>query len=112
MQKEDYPSALAYYQKGLDVGKAANEQLLRRGEIAALEYMLQFDAAREKMAQYVLDYPDDEQAARENLFLKTRNAVALQLEKEAKEAQKAAAAEAVSEAAIDAQESQEGQSAQ
>lgn len=112
MQKEDYPSALAYYQKGLDVGKAANEQLLRRGEIAALEYMLQFDAAREKMAQYVLDYPDDEQAARENLFLKTRNAVALQLEKEAKEAQKATAAEAVSEAAIDAQESQEGQSAQ
>jgi hypothetical protein len=31
------------------------------------------------MAEYVLDYPQDEEAARENLFLKTRTAVADQI---------------------------------
>ncbi len=34
------------------------------------------------MAQYVLDYPDDEEAAREYLFLKTRTAVADQIKVE------------------------------
>ena len=82
MEKEDYADACAYYQKGLQTSNPSNEQLLRRGEIAALEQLYEFEQAKEKMAQYVLDYPEDEQAAREYLFLKTRTAVADQIEEE------------------------------
>jgi hypothetical protein len=60
--------------------------MLRRGEIAALEQQYEFEQAAELMAQYVLDYPNDDEAARENLFLKTRTAVADQLEQEQAEA--------------------------
>ena len=57
------------------------------------------------MAQYVLDYPEDEQAAREYLFLKTRTSVAEQIEEEKKAAEQAAAEEA----AQNADESQEAE---
>lgn len=93
MEKGDYATAYEYYKKGLQTKNPVNEQLLRRGEIAALEQMYQFEQAKEKMSQYVLDYPEDEQAAREYLFLKTRTAVAEQLEEEKKEAEAAAQAE-------------------
>lgn len=82
MGKKDYADAYDYYQKGLNAGNPANEQSLRKGQIAALEQQYEFERAKELMAQYVLDYPDDEQAAREYLFLKTRTAVAEQLQKE------------------------------
>lgn len=72
MEKEAYAQALTYYQKGLATDAPVNEQNLRRGEIAALEQLLEFEQAKEKMAQYVSDYPNDEEAAREYLFLKTR----------------------------------------
>ena len=85
MEKADYADACAYYQKGLQTMNPVNEQLLRRGEIAALEQMYEFEQAKEKMAQYVLDYPEDEQAAREYLFLKTRTAVADQIAEEKQE---------------------------
>ena len=94
MEKKDYLSACAYYQKGLKTTNPINEQLLRRGEIAALEQLYEFEQAKEKMAQYVLDYPEDEQAAREYLFLKTRTAVADQIAEEKRAAEEAAAAEA------------------
>ena len=42
--------------------------------------------SQEKMAQYVLDYPDDAQAMREYEFLKTRTAAAEQTEGEQQEA--------------------------
>lgn len=99
MEKGEYTEACAYYQKGLKTTNPSNEQLLRRGEIAALEQMYQFEQAKEKMAQYVLDYPEDEQAAREYLFLKTRTAVADQIAEEKKAAEEAAKAEAAEEAA-------------
>ena len=104
MEKQDYLEANAYYQKGLQTPNPVNEQLLRRGEIAALEQLYQFELAKEKMAQYVLDYPEDEQAAREYLFLKTRTAVSDQIAEEQK-AQEAAAQEA---AAQEEQASEEG----
>ena len=104
MEKKDYLSACAYYQKGLKTTNPINEQLLRRGEIAALEQLYEFEQAKEKMAQYVLDYPEDEQAAREYLFLKTRTAVADQIAEEEKAAQEAekAAAEAAAKAEAEA----------
>ncbi|MBO5154445.1 MAG: tetratricopeptide repeat protein [Eubacterium sp.] len=92
MEKGDYADACAYYQKGLQTTNPSNEQLLRRGEIAALEQMYEFEQAKDKMAQYVLDYPEDEQAAREYLFLKTRTAVADQIEEEKQAAEEAAQA--------------------
>ena len=91
MEKGDYADACDYYRKGLQTTKPSNERLLRRGEIAALEQMYEFEQAKDKMAQYVLDYPEDEQAAREYLFLKTRTAVADQIEEEKQAAEEAAA---------------------
>ena len=93
MGKENYAEACAYYQKGLATANPVNEQLLRRGEIAALEQMYEFEQAKDKMAQYVLDYPEDEQAAREYLFLKTRTSVADQIAEEKKAAEGAEAAD-------------------
>lgn len=107
MERQDYVNALAYYQKGLALKRPVNEQLLRRGEIAALEYMYDFTTAKEKMAQYVLDYPEDEQAARENLFLKTRTAVAEQIAEEMK--QEAAKVQAEAEAEQEAGASPEAE---
>lgn len=72
MKKGEYTQALEYYQKGLEVDNPVNLQELMRGEIAALEYTGDFAEAKRAIAQYVLDYPDDEQAQRESLFLKTR----------------------------------------
>ena len=93
MEKEDYADACAYYQKGLQTSNPSNEQLLSRGEIAALEQLYEFEQAKEKLAQYVLDYPEDEQAAREYLFLKTRTAVADQIEEEKQTAEAAQASD-------------------
>ena len=86
MEKKDYAGAYDYYQKGLAVDNPVNEQALLRGMIAALEYQYEFEQAKEKMAQYVLDYPDDAQAMREYEFLKTRTAAAEQTEGEQQEA--------------------------
>ena len=85
MEQGSYSQALTYYQNGLATKSPVNEQKLRRGEIAAMEQMYDFEQAKEKMSQYVSDYPDDEEAAREYLFLKTRTAVADQLEEEKQE---------------------------
>ena len=49
-----------------------DEQNLRRNEILAYEYKGDFASAKEKMASYVEDYPEDETAAREYQFLQTR----------------------------------------
>ena len=113
MEKKDYVEACAYYQKGLQTTNPVNEQLLRRGEIAALEQLYNFEEAKTKMAQYVLDYPEDEEAAREYLFLKTRTAVADQIAEEEKAAEEAAQAQAAEEATqSEGEAAQEEESAQ
>ena len=102
MEKGDHAKALTYYQKGLATANPVNEQLLRRGEIAALEQLYEFEQAKDQMAQYVLDYPEDEQAAREYLFLKTRTSVADQIAAEQKAAEQKAAEEAAAAEAAEA----------
>ena len=47
-------------------------QALRLNEITAYEYLGEFNMASALMATYIQDYPDDEAAARENVFLSTR----------------------------------------
>jgi tetratricopeptide (TPR) repeat protein len=68
----DYESALKYYQSGLGCKTVANEQSLLRGEIAAYEYMGDYDTAKAKMTEYLAKYPGDAGAVRENTFLQTR----------------------------------------
>lgn len=72
MEAGDYEIALRYYQKGLQADNPPNVRELMQGEIAALEYTGDFEEAKAAMAQYILDYPDDEQAQREHTFLKYR----------------------------------------
>ncbi len=67
----DYKTALEYYRRGIDSTDKPQAGLLK-GEIAALEQLGKFSEAKKLMKDYVKSYPDDEAAARENLFLKTR----------------------------------------
>ena len=67
-----YEDALNYIQTALASEDVEDEQNLRRNEILAYEYKGDFASAKEKMASYVEDYPEDETAAREYQFLQTR----------------------------------------
>lgn len=72
MDEGDYEHALGLFQTALEVENPKNEQSLRRNEIISLERLLRFYEAREKMASYITDYPEDEAAKREYEFLQTR----------------------------------------
>ena len=49
-----------------------NKREIWAGKIAALEYMGNFDSAKQEMEVYLESYPNDSAAQREYLFLKTR----------------------------------------
>lgn len=68
----NYKQALEFFQQALETEHPENEQQLRRNEIIACEYLLDFAAAKEKMKAYIEDYPEDEKAQREYTFLQTR----------------------------------------
>lgn len=70
--RNDYAKAASYLEQALETGKSANEQSLRRKLIQAYEYSGNFTSAKEQMESYVKDYPEDEEAVRENSFLQTR----------------------------------------
>ncbi len=70
--RNDYAKAASYLEQALETGKSANEQSLRRKLIQAYEYSGNFTSAKEQMESYVKDYPDDDEAVRENSFLQTR----------------------------------------
>lgn len=72
LEQGSYQQALAFFRKGLEAENPMNLQQLRKGEIIALEYLLDFAQAKEKMQSYVADYPEDEEAAREWEFLQSR----------------------------------------
>ncbi len=68
----DYQNALSTIQEGIE--KAAyGKQNLYRNEIVAYEYLKDFATARIKMEAYLEAYPQDEDAAREYIFLKSRS---------------------------------------
>lgn len=72
MAAGDYEDALTTVQEGLE--KAAyGRQDLYRNEIVVYEKLLDFDAAKVKMEEYLANYPEDEAAAREYIFLKSRS---------------------------------------
>lgn len=74
MQEGNYAEAISEFTQGLSLEQVTNEQELRSNLIAAYEYSGDFEKAKELMKAYVEDYPEDEAAAREYLFLgKNRN---------------------------------------
>lgn len=72
MEKQDYAGAIDCFTMALEIEKLPNEQEVRRNLIMAYEYDGNFAKAKSEMKTYTKDYPKDEEAAREYLFLQTR----------------------------------------
>ena len=72
MQMGDYEAALTAFQEGMKVENCPCMQSLKFNEIVTYEYLGDFDKAKVLMESYLLTYPDDEEAKREQDFLKTR----------------------------------------
>lgn len=68
----EYEEALAAFQAGLALTDCPCIQKLKFNEIVAYEYLGDFQKASVLMDSYILTYPDDEEAKREQEFLKTR----------------------------------------
>lgn len=68
----EYEEALQAFQKGLEIENSSCRQSLAFNEIVAYEYLGEFQKATVQMQTYIQNYPDDEAAAREYGFLKTR----------------------------------------
>ncbi|SFC61436.1 Lipoprotein NlpI, contains TPR repeats [Butyrivibrio sp. YAB3001] len=72
IKQGDYSAAIQSFQSGIDVGDQAYIKALRLNQITAYEYKGEFDTAKSLMDAYLQDYPSDEEAERENIFLSTR----------------------------------------
>lgn len=70
--EEKYDSALEQIQKGLEYAEDEMREALLFNEIVAYEKKLDFASAKEKMAVFLAEYPQNEEAARENQFLQNR----------------------------------------
>lgn len=68
----DYQGALSAFQDAMNIPDNSITQTLKYNEIVAYEYLGDFEMAKKLMVNYVKSYPDDANAARENIFLKTR----------------------------------------
>ncbi len=73
MKMGDYENALSAFSSGLNLRDREWEQELLYNEAITYEYMLDFETAYIKMGEYVEKYPKDKEAAREYIFLGTRN---------------------------------------
>ncbi|MCF0186923.1 MAG: tetratricopeptide repeat protein [Bacteroidaceae bacterium] len=72
MNQENYSGALDYFKAGLDAGDDDMRRALLRNQIIVLERLRRFSEAKEVAAQYVVEFPDDTEAANEYIFLTTR----------------------------------------
>lgn len=70
--EKNYDGALKNIQEGLEFNDQDEQQSLLFNEIVAYEYKLDFETAKQKMAAYLEQYPEDEAAIRENQFLQSR----------------------------------------
>lgn len=74
MQTEDYQKAAEHYEAALsmeDISEELKKEIMYN-LIAAYEYAGNVDKAKEKLEEYIAEYPDDESALREAEFLETR----------------------------------------
>ncbi len=69
---EDYEAALSAVESGLALEDGSMKQSLLFNQFVIYEYMGDFATAKELVAAYLTSYPDDAQAAREAIFLKSR----------------------------------------
>ena len=73
VEQGDYASALNAFQVGTQIQENNTcMQTLLLNEIACYEFLLDFDTAKDKMEEYMLIYPYDEQIEKEYAFLTTR----------------------------------------
>ena len=72
MDNGNYDTAIIYFQNALELESVPNKQQITKAMIIAYEYSGDFATAKSKMEEYMKDYPDDEDAAREYQFLETR----------------------------------------
>lgn len=72
LKMNDPQAALEAFQAGQTVEDCPILQTLQYNEIVAYEQLEDFTKAASLMQSYLKTYPDDEQAQRENIFLKTR----------------------------------------
>lgn len=74
MQTESYEDAISYYEKALDASDCTDDmkQEIQFNVIVCYEKLEDWDNAKAKLEEYVDAYPDDEKAAKEADFLKTR----------------------------------------
>lgn len=71
-EEGSYHQAVSYFEQGMSCKNVSNKRSLWNGRIAALEYTGDFKTAKTEMEAYLAAYPDDAQAQREYIFLKTR----------------------------------------
>ena len=74
MQQESYKDANSYYEKALTYSDCTDDmkQEIQFNMIVCYEKMEDWDNAKARLEEYVAAYPDDEKAAKEADFLKTR----------------------------------------
>lgn len=72
MNLEDYQGALSAFQAAMNVENNGMMQTLKMNEIIAYEYLGEYRQAEVLLGSYLKNYPDDQVARREHIFLKTR----------------------------------------
>lgn len=80
MKTDDYENALGYFQSGLALadtssGESSDAELIqemRYNEIVCYERTADWESAKQKVSEYLEDYPGDETAEKEAEFLETR----------------------------------------
>ncbi|HBA63800.1 MAG TPA: hypothetical protein DCZ20_08075 [Lachnospiraceae bacterium] len=74
LKEEDLDSALTYFETGIRCEKEGSvlQQEMEFNVIAIYEKKLEWETAKAKMEAYITKYPDDEKAAKEAEFLRTR----------------------------------------
>ena len=72
MTEGNYDAALSEIATGLESANDDQREVLLYNEILVYEYMRDFATAKQKMAEFLTQYPMNQQAVRENKFLSTR----------------------------------------
>lgn len=72
LSMEDYEGALQAFEDAMKIENNGMLQTLKLNEIIAYEYLQEYKKAAVLLEGYLKTYPDDEEAQREYIFLKTR----------------------------------------
>ena len=72
MEAGEYDKALKAFEGGIAASDGDMKRAIRFNEIVTYEHLSDFERAKELISGYLEDYPDDENAKRESVFLSTR----------------------------------------